>query len=248
MDPTAPLPGTPATQAPPGDPKALGPLLLRHPFGTKGPRSSSSTDLQTPQLPSPGPDTQGHSGIPALSTDSRSSPGPPGTQDPQILLLQGLPAPRDTRCPLPWDPLHPGIPAPFLLPHIAPIPTPPCTPPTVGQPGDEADPVEWHSPGTGVMRCLLGGTSWWAGRRAGERTAVRENHRSSPKLYPPLPAAPHQPRSPGARLYLSGSSGHRRLPAPGASPCCQTDPGLWGPPHSCRGRERTGCGSLWDGV
>lgn len=145
------------------------------------------------------------------------------------------------------DAFFPGSPCtqvsqpPFSSPRLP----PPCPHPAAQCPGR---PYRWHLPGTGVMRCLLGGASWWAGRRAGERTAVREDPQSPPELHPPLTICPSQGPW-GAGIYLSGSLGHQRLPAPAASPCYQTCPGLWGPPRSCQGKKvGTDCSSLWGGV
>lgn len=217
---------------------ALGLLPPRDPLGTKGPRSFSS------RLPSLGPLTPREPQHPSSlqvpppqhseSTDPATS-RPPSTQGHQTPSPLGPPVPR-----------HPSS---FLLGSQLPFSSPKLyslhpAPSTTVQPGGQADPIGWHSPGTGVMRCLLGGTSWWAGRRAGERTVGRESHWSIPAVcaHPcPLPASPPLRQGHlGAGLYLSGSSGHQRLPAPGASPCCRTGPGLWGPPRSCRGKDGGG--------
>lgn len=181
-NPTALLPGTPIAQGPPRTPESGDSC---HPGTPWAPRP--------PSLPPPG--------TPCSPSRTSATQGPPGTslQGLQILLPKrpwflgstdpATPGPlRDTRSALLWDPLHPDIPAhPSLAPtSLSPPSNCSC----------QADPRGWHSPGTGVIRCLLGGTSWWAGRRAGERTVSRERRWSpSPGCAHPAHCPISQPRS-----------------------------------------------------
>lgn len=77
-------------------PTALGPLP---------PRAPDLPHLETPRHPS------------CLQSLHVLLPKNASTQDAQIVLLPVFPTPRDARCLLPWEPLHSGIPSPFLLPQ-----------------------------------------------------------------------------------------------------------------------------------
>lgn len=162
----------------------------RHPPGPGPPLASGGIRRGSLQREGSGGQREGSAG-------ARGVHGPLGTtvpgssssrNPPRALSFRRDPKTPHTRCPPRSRAPHfapplrcPQIPSPFLAPR-------------------------WHPPGTGVMRCLLGGTSWWAGRRAGDLTAGGESSGGHPCA--PSPNPPHGFLGSGStRAALEGVEG-----------------------------------------